>query len=78
MSKLLFTAHVPENLKAKAHEISESEDFRIGCGWKKIAGLKDWFSYRLNNNYRLLKDYDGSCIVCNHDVYQKKIRSLKR
>jgi hypothetical protein len=68
---------VPKRIMKKADIIVSSHNLCIGNGWKKITGLQGWFSYRLNNNYRLLRSSDGYQIVCNHDIYQKKIQRLK-
>jgi hypothetical protein len=74
---LKFEGSVPERIRMKANSIVSSLPIRIGNGWKKVVGLDGWFSYRLNNNYRVLCSGGGNSVVSNHDIYLKTIRKLK-
>lgn len=78
MNELIFAGQIPDKLKLKAHSIVSNPALRVGHGWKKISGLRDWFSYRLNDNYRLMRTHSGPFLACNHDLYERKIKTLKR
>lgn len=75
MIELIFAGPVPERLKEKAFLTVHSS---YATGWKKIAGLQSYFSFRLNNNYRILRSENGRVLVCNHDIYEKKIRLIRK
>ncbi len=78
MSELIFAGQVPTNIKEKAMVLMASEKVHCSSRWKKIRGLHRYFSMRINNNYRVLSTGDSLPIVCNHDVYERKIKTLKR
>lgn len=78
MNELIFAGQIPDKLKQKAFLVVSNPALRVGNGWKKINGLRDWFSCRLNDNYRLMRTFGGPYLVCNHDVYERKNKTLKR
>lgn len=75
MSKSWIGA-IPAHLVSKA-QIAINSTPSIGDGWKKLTGLKDCFTFRLNNNYRVLCWRKREYIVCDHDTYEKKIKLLR-
>ncbi len=46
--------------------------------YKKISGLRQYSSIKLNNNYRLLLAPSGSGFIGSHDEYERKIKQLKK
>jgi len=73
-----FDAAIPSRIKNKALYVLLSQEHRIGNGWKKVGCLGNWISYKLNNNYRILREIGGICYVSHHDGYEKRIRNLRR
>ena len=78
MIELNFAGPIPDNVKNRALTVVSSRILRTGTGWKKGSGLKYWYSFRLNSNYRVLRSIEGSIFVSNHDLYEKKIKKLKK
>lgn len=75
MKELSF---VPQEFLKKAAEIIELFKRGLKRFWKKLAGVKSWYSYRLDMNYRVLTDGRGNFFVGCHDAYENKIKNLKR
>ena len=78
MIEIFFAGRIPDNIRCKAELIIHGNVLGIGCGWKKISGLKGQLSYRLNRNYRAIAIKNGQVFVSNHDTYIKKIKYLKK
>lgn len=76
MIDILFAGPIPVHIRKKAFFVLEEN--HIDAGWRKVSGLKKHFSYRLNRNYRIIKGGNENAIVCNHDLYEKKIKGIKR
>lgn len=49
-----------------------------GSGWKKISSSKNCFSFRLNNKFRVLCWRGRDFIVCDHDTYERKIKTIRK
>jgi len=69
---------IPEQLLNKAAKIIELFLKGIKRKWKKLSGLKNYYSYRLSMNYRLLADSKGNFFIGCHDAYSAKIKAVKK
>ena len=79
MIKCKFASHIPEHLMYKAtKELTKLSSENNLMGWNKISSLKNWFSFRLNLNYRILYSPNKICFIGHHDFYIKKIQFLRR
>lgn len=78
MHHLIYSGKVPSNIKVKATTLIESSTVIFDSGWKKIRGLHEYYSFRLSRNYRALGKVNSPILVCNHDVYEKKMKTLKK
>jgi len=70
-----FSRNVPGRIKEKA--INALTDIDMSR-WKKLSGLKELYSYRLDMNYRIILSLNGKAKVSDHDKYEKKIKIIKR
>lgn len=78
MNEILFAGSIPNHIKNKAFLILDDNQNFLKDGWKKIRGLKTYFSYRLNKKYRILRQKKGGVLICNHSLYEKEIKNLKQ
>lgn len=76
--KIKKLGEIPKQLLNKAAKIIELFQKGIRHGWKKLAGLKNYYSYRLSMNYRLLADSKGNFFIGCHDAYSAKIKAVKK
>jgi len=76
MIDIVFAGPIPNHIRNKAFFVLDHHTAQKG--WRKIHSLGRYFSFRLNRNYRIIRTADGNFIVCNHDLYEKKIKTIKR
>ncbi len=77
MIDIQYVDDIPDKLKMKARRmlnLIQIGNFR----WKKLKSLPKYLAFRLNPNYRILLSDAGLALVCNHDTYARKIKTLKR
>ena len=75
MNKISYIGPIPENIREKSERILKRKIVRSN-GWRKLSDMHDCFSFRLNNNYRILL-VDGICIISCHDIYEKLLKRKK-
>ncbi len=78
MIDIKFAGSIPDSIREKAYEIVKEFALQIGNGWKKVQGLKNHFSFRLRDGFRILLGRNGHCYVYSHQKYEKRIRILKK
>lgn len=69
---------IPQQFLNKAAKIIELFLRGMKRKWKKLAGLNNYYSYRLSMNYRLLTDSKGNFFIGCHDAYSAKIKAVKK
>lgn len=78
MTESIFAGQIPKRLQKKAEVLLKNHKKYHYYGWRKVVGLKKWFSYKLNDNYRILHQQGGIYFISNHDKYIKKIRAIRK
>lgn len=73
----VWIGSIPPHIISKAQSAMNSSPVK-GTGWKKINGLRNCLSYRLNPKYRVLCLKGTEFIICNHSTYEKKIKTLRK
>ncbi len=77
MMLLTILGYCPNRIISKAKHLIRS--FQDGhARYKKLSGLRQYSSIRLNNNYRLLLAPSGSVFIGSHEEYERKIKQLKK
>ncbi len=77
MPNIILLTPCPYEVLSKAKLLLETPDELIVRS-KKISSLRDWRSIRLAQGYRLLFYTMNWAYLANHDIYERKIKNLKR
>ena len=78
MIDVVYAGQVPSNIREKVTALITSGLVEDTPGWKKIRSLRKSFSFKLSRNYRILCWGGAPLFVCNHDIYERKIRNLRK
>ncbi|NLW30127.1 MAG: hypothetical protein GXY77_01570 [Fibrobacter sp.] len=69
---------VPDHIKRKAQSMYKIFGMsKYATNWKKIPGIKDTFSCKVNRNFRILCSSDQAYLF-DHDRYETQIKSIKK
>lgn len=77
MKEIIRLSNVPQKIIGKVNMILHYQQTR-GFKWKKLSGLSKYFSYKVNDNYRILSSKNGAMFVGDHNSYMIKIKNLKK
>ncbi|GAB1535250.1 hypothetical protein ADMFC3_08810 [Geovibrio sp. ADMFC3] len=76
MVKIKIINDVPKRIIDKARMLIHLSK-NMNTNWRKISGLTQAKSYKLNNNYRMLV-FNETVFIGSHDSYIRTINSLKK
>lgn len=76
MVKIRVINNVPLRIIEKA-QVLINVSTNQSINWRKVSGINQGKSYKLNNNYRMLL-FNGTLYIGSHDSYIRVINSIKR
>lgn len=75
MSELVIGA-APQHIRQKARAVLEGSECLPNAGWKKIKRVRRCYSFKLGKGFRLLWRLGEPVVLCDHDQYVRKIKSM--